>query len=271
MSKILKREQVRSKSLSFSGRLLLVEQGPSVPICATTLPHIRQELPWKIDISSYATPCYVCAHSPKTDPCWQISEQICKHAWQRWLFIFFAYNFIRTKMVTYCVTLPIFCVCLFLSDWKFLLVPSSWMANYVLCQRRRSVEGRRRKRGEKQTLCKRSQLVLTYSQDLSPSFQVPSIVVRLLIIVFVFVVRLSWNFCFPEFRMEAVIERFRRLHPDVAQVVYSSQSLTLHFFTLFEALTEYAATCSPWHLHSAKYYFSIPGHMVFWQGRLKNT
>ena len=63
-------------------------------ICATTLPHIRQELPWKIDISSYATPCYVCAHSPKTDPCWQISEQICKHALQRWLFIFFAYNFI---------------------------------------------------------------------------------------------------------------------------------------------------------------------------------
>ena len=54
------------------------------------------------------------------------------------------------------------------------------------------MEGRRRKRGEKQTLCKRSQLVLlTYSQDLSPSFQVPSIVVRLLIIVFVFVVRLS--------------------------------------------------------------------------------
>ena len=152
------------------------------------------------------------------------------------------------------------------------------MANYVLCQRRRSVEGRRRKRGEKQTLCKRSQLVLTYSQDLSPSFQVPSIVVKLLIIVFVFVVRLSWNFCFPEFRMEAVIERFRRLHPDVAQVVYSSQSLTLFpfFFTFFEALTEYAATCSPWHLHftkyvCAKYYFSIPGHLVFWQGRIKKT
>ena len=103
--------------------------------------------------------------------------------------------------------------------------------------------GRRRKRGEKQTLCKRSELVLTYRQDLSPSFQVPSIVVRLKIIVFVFVV----NICFPEFRMEAVIERFRRLHPDVAQVVYSSQSLTLFpfFFTFFEALTEYAATCIP--------------------------
>ena len=53
------------------------------------------------------------------------------------------------------------------------------------------MEGGRRKRGEKQTPCQRSQLVLTYSQDLSPSFQVPSIVVRLLIIVFVFVVRLS--------------------------------------------------------------------------------
>ena len=85
--------------------------------------------------------------------------------------------------------------------------------------------------------------MLTYRQDLSPSFQVPSIVVRLMIIVFVFVV----NICFPEFRMEAVIERFRRLHPDVAQVVYSSQSLTLFpfLFTFFEALTEYAATCIP--------------------------
>ena len=132
--------------------------------------------------------------------------------------------------VTYCVTLPIFCVCLFLSDWKFLLVPSSWMANYVLCQRRRSVEGRRRKRGEKQTLCKRSQLVLTYSQDLSLSFHVPSIVVRLLIIVFCCCKTILKLFCFPEFRMEAVIERFRRLHPDVAQVVYFSQSLTIFPF-----------------------------------------
>ena len=73
-------------------------------ICATTLPHIRQELPWKIDISSYATPCYVCAHSPKTDPRWQISEQLCKHALQRWFFIFFvdttsAYNFIWPRIL----------------------------------------------------------------------------------------------------------------------------------------------------------------------------
>ena len=96
-------------------------------------------------------------------------------------------------------------------------------------------------------------------------------------IVFVLVLRLSWNFFrFPEFRMEAVIERFRRLHPDVAQVIYSFKSLTLFpfFFTFFEALTEYAVTCSPWHLHftkyvCAKYYFSIPGHLVFWQGRIK--
>ena len=35
----------------------------------------------------------------------------------------------------------------------------------------------------------------------------------------------SWTF-FPELRMEAVIERFRRLHPDVAQVVKHPKSLT---------------------------------------------
>ena len=92
---------VISKSLGFS---ISGNKAPPSAICATTLPHIRQELPWKIDISSYATPCYVCAHSPKTDPCWQISEQICKHALQRWLFIFFedtksAYNFIWPKML----------------------------------------------------------------------------------------------------------------------------------------------------------------------------
>ena len=93
------------KGMSYrSLKASLEDKAPPSAICATTLPHIRQELPWKIDISSYATPCYACAHSPKTDPRWQISEQLCKHALQRWLFIFFedpksAYNFIWPKML----------------------------------------------------------------------------------------------------------------------------------------------------------------------------
>ena len=128
--------------------------------------------------------------------------------------------------------------------------------------------GRRRKRGEKQTLCKRSVLVLTYSQDLSPSFQVPSIIVRLLIII---------CFCCETFAFQS--SGWRPLsRGSAASTLTLLRSFILpkvwhsfHFFTLFEALTEYAATCSPWHLHSAKYYFCIPGHLVFWQGRLKNT
>ena len=55
----------------------------------------------------------------------------------------------------------------------------------------------------------------------------------------------SWTF-FPELRMEAVIERFRRLHPDVAQVVKDPKAWRLSRF--FHLLLSTDGICS--HLQS---------------------